>query len=77
MVLRGSSLCVFKDQKHFKQEPDRYLRNEKPVDLKQAVAEIPADYTKRKNVFRLKLPDGGEYLYEAANSVRIITLNYF
>ncbi|XP_015783267.1 spectrin beta chain isoform X3 [Tetranychus urticae] len=67
-VLRGSSLCVFKDQKHFKQEPDRYLRNEKPIDLKLSVAEIPADYTKRKNVFRLKLPDGGEYLFEAANS---------
>ncbi|XP_074602834.1 spectrin beta chain-like isoform X2 [Brevipalpus obovatus] len=67
-VLRGTHLCVYKDGKHFKQEPDRFLRGERPVDLTQAVAEIPADYTKRKNVFRLKLTDGGEFLFEAPNT---------
>lgn len=70
-VLRGNLLCIYKDSKHFKQEPEKYLRGEKPIDLSQVVAEIPADYTKRKHVFRLKLPDGGEYLFEAPNSVRL------
>ncbi|XP_074603103.1 spectrin beta chain-like [Brevipalpus obovatus] len=67
-VVRGNLLCIYKDPKHFKQEPEKYLRGEKPIDLTQVVAEIPADYTKRKHVFRLKLPDGGEYLFEAPNS---------
>lgn len=33
-----------------------------------AVAAIPPDYTKRKNVFRLKLASGAEFLFEAKNA---------
>ncbi|RWS10326.1 spectrin beta chain-like protein [Dinothrombium tinctorium] len=65
VVLKGSSLLFYKDQKHFKQEPEKYFRNESPVDLKDATIEIPTDYTKRKHVFRLKQSNGGEYLFEA------------
>lgn len=68
-MLRGQHLCVYKDQKHFKQDADKYLRNERPIELSQAVAEVPTDYTKKKHVFRLKLPDGGEYLFEAPSAV--------
>jgi spectrin beta len=34
-----------------------------PLPLHNAVCEIAADYTKKKNVLRLKLPDGSEYLF--------------
>ena len=36
-----------------------------PLVLHQAVCEIAKDYTKKKNVLRLKLHDGSEYLFEA------------
>jgi spectrin beta len=34
-----------------------------PLPLHNAVCEIATDYTKKKNVLRLKLPDGSEYLF--------------
>ena len=35
--------------------------------LHDAVCEAAMDYTKKKNVFRLHLKDGSEYLFEASN----------
>jgi len=35
------------------------------VDLANGTAEVAADYTKKKHVFRLKLSLGGEYLFQA------------
>lgn len=70
VVLRGNGLFVYKDQKHFKTEPERTYRAEGPAELKNATAAVPADYTKKKHVFRLKLVNGAEYLYEARDPVR-------
>ncbi|XP_064484271.1 spectrin beta chain-like isoform X3 [Ornithodoros turicata] len=64
MVVRGTMLMAYKDQKHFKQDPETYLRSESPIDLKTATAEVASDYTKKKHVFRLKLSSGGEYLFQ-------------
>lgn len=69
VVLRKSELVVFKDQKHYTTEPTKTYRAEAPADLKGAVAAVPSDYTKRKNVFRLKLANGAEYLFEAKSPV--------
>lgn len=60
---------MFKDQKHYVQEPTKPYRGEAVASLKGAVAAVPSDYTKRKNVFRLKLANGAEYLFEAKNAV--------
>lgn len=68
VVLRKSSLSVYKDQKHYLQEPMKTYRGEGAADLVGAVAAVPPDYTKRKNVFRLKLASGAEYLFEAKNA---------
>jgi len=65
LVLRSGVLVAYKDQKHFRQEPENYYRSEIPVDLKGVVIEVANDYTKKKHVFRLKLPNGGEYLFQA------------
>lgn len=43
-----------KDQKNFKTQPDAYFRGENPVDLSSGNVEVASDYTKKKNVFRLK-----------------------
>ncbi|GFT00678.1 spectrin beta chain [Nephila pilipes] len=65
IVLQGSKLFAYKDQRHYKQEPENYYRNEVPIDLRGATAQVPLDYTKRKHVFRLKLSNGAEYLFQA------------
>ncbi|XP_021945798.1 spectrin beta chain isoform X7 [Folsomia candida] len=64
-VLKGGSLLFYKDQKNFKTQPDAYFRGENPVDLSSGNVEVASDYTKKKNVFRLKLSSGGEYLFQA------------
>ena len=69
VVLRANQLLVFKDQRHYNHEPTRTYRNEGPADLNGASCSIPADYTKKKNVFRLKLANGAEYLFEAHDAV--------
>jgi len=69
VVLKKSSLSVFKDQRHYMQEPTNIFNKEEPTDLKDAAAVIPSDYTKRKNVFRIKLANGAEYLFESKSQV--------
>ncbi|XP_029831192.1 spectrin beta chain isoform X3 [Ixodes scapularis] len=64
VVIRGAVLAAYKDQKHYKQEPESHYRNEPPIDLRTATAEVAADYTKKKHVFRLKLSNGGEFLFQ-------------
>ncbi|XP_077522409.1 spectrin beta chain isoform X2 [Amblyomma americanum] len=65
LVIRGTTLAAYKDQKHYRQEPESHYRNELPVDLRTATAERATDYTKKKHVFRLKLSNGGEFLFQA------------
>uniref|UniRef100_A0A1E1X8E7 Spectrin beta chain n=1 Tax=Amblyomma aureolatum TaxID=187763 RepID=A0A1E1X8E7_9ACAR len=65
LVIRGATLAAYKDQKHYRQEPDSHYRGEAPVDLRTATAERATDYTKKKHVFRLKLSNGGEFLFQA------------
>ncbi|XP_060105145.1 spectrin beta chain, non-erythrocytic 1 isoform X1 [Heteronotia binoei] len=39
--------------------------SEIPVSLKEAICEIAVEYKKKKHVFKLKLTDGNEYLFQA------------
>lgn len=65
IVVKSGQMLAYKDQKHFKQEPENLYRGEPPLDLKGAAIEVATNYTKKKHVFRLKLPNGAEYLFQA------------
>ncbi|XP_055911888.1 spectrin beta chain, non-erythrocytic 5 isoform X2 [Eupeodes corollae] len=60
-VLCGQLLCFFKDENDFIQQKTATA----PVNILGAKCERAEDYTKKKYVFRLKLPDGSEFLFEA------------
>ncbi|XP_033634187.1 spectrin beta chain-like [Asterias rubens] len=62
-VQHGISLAFFKDKKSKLQEIT--FQKEPPIDLTSAEVEVAKDYTKKKHVFRLKLPGGIEYLFQA------------
>lgn len=62
-VLCGQLLCFFKDDDDFHQRKAATA----PVNILNARCEKAEDYTKKKNVFRLSLPDGSEFLFLAAS----------
>ena len=65
VVLKKGVLLTYKDQKHAKNEPETYYRGEVPLVLKEVTVEVASNYTKKKHVFRLKLANGAEYLFQA------------
>merc|ERR1712012_1151268 len=67
VVLKGSQILFYKDQKTYRGKPDETFRGELPVDLSNAEATVATDYTKKKHVFRLKLENGGDYLFQASD----------
>ena len=54
MVVRGQTLCAYKDYKSYKSAPEQYYKGEQPLDLKEAKVLVASDYTKKKHVFRVK-----------------------
>ena len=54
VVLKGSQIMFYKDQKTYRGKPEDTFRGELPVDLANAEATVATDYTKKKHVFRLK-----------------------
>merc|ERR1719277_2633695 len=65
VVLKGTQIVFYKDQKTYRSKPEDTFRGELPVDLSNAEATVATDYTKKKHVFRLKLENGGDYLFQA------------
>merc|ERR1712107_840628 len=47
------------------------FKGETPVDLINCTAEVATDYTKKKYDFRLRLANGGFYLFQAADEEQI------
>ncbi|CAH8502625.1 unnamed protein product [Schistosoma bovis] len=66
-VLSATSftLSAYKEQKHAKERPGDLYRHELPVNLVGASAAPAYNYAKRSFVFRLKLSNGGESLFQA------------
>lgn len=62
-VLCGQLLCFFKDEDDFLQKKAATA----PVNIHNARVEKADDYTKRKHAFRLRLPDGSEFLFLATS----------
>ncbi|PSN56235.1 Spectrin beta chain [Blattella germanica] len=73
VVLRGSLLMFYKDQKSYKAAPDSYFKGESPVDLRGGSTKVADDYTKKKHVFRIKLANGAEYLFQARDDEEMTT----
>ena len=63
-VLCGQLLCFFKDDDDFHQRKAA----SSPVSILNARCDKAEDYTKKKNVFRLSLPDGSEFLFLASSA---------
>ena len=61
-VLKSKALYMFKDRKMALSDIKEY--EEKPVKLAESEVEVANDYTKRKNVFRVKTELGSEYLFQ-------------
>ena len=70
VVLKAKALYMYKDKK-MAQENMEY--EEKPVKLAESEVEVANDYTKRKNVFRVKTELGSEYLFQVIGLFRFNT----
>ena len=71
VVLKRGQIAFYKDSKAFKSQPEHTYKGEPSVDIASAVAEPASDYTKKKHVFRLKLSNGGEYLFQVSQCINI------
>uniref|UniRef100_A0A672G3U6 Spectrin beta chain n=1 Tax=Salarias fasciatus TaxID=181472 RepID=A0A672G3U6_SALFA len=68
-VLRKGSLGFYKDSKSASNGIPYH--GEVPISLGEAVCEIAHDYKKRKHVFKLRLGDGKEYLFQAKDEAEM------
>ncbi|XP_030602691.1 spectrin family protein isoform X2 [Archocentrus centrarchus] len=68
-VLRKGSLGFYKDSKSASNGIPYH--GEVPISLAEAVCEVAHDYKKRKNVFKLRLGDGKEYLFQAKDEAEM------
>uniref|UniRef100_A0A8C6USR1 Spectrin beta chain n=1 Tax=Neogobius melanostomus TaxID=47308 RepID=A0A8C6USR1_9GOBI len=66
-VINQQEMGFYKDQKSASQGIPYH--SEIPVSLKDAVCEVATDYKKKKHVFKLKITDGNEYLFQAKDDV--------
>lgn len=54
VVLKGTKLSFYKDQKSYRSAPDSTFRGEQTIDVVGGKAERAEDYKKKANVFRLR-----------------------
>ena len=72
-VLKSKTLYMYKDKK---MAVDNLEYEEKPVKLVESEVEVANDYTKRKNVFRVKTDGGSEYLFQVREQHLVLTLGH-
>ncbi|VEL24642.1 unnamed protein product [Protopolystoma xenopodis] len=60
-----ATLSAYKDQRHARDKPRDLYHHEAPISLIGASAAPAVNYAKRPHVFRLKLANGGETLFQA------------
>ncbi|XP_033835571.1 spectrin beta chain, non-erythrocytic 1 isoform X1 [Periophthalmus magnuspinnatus] len=70
-VINQQEMGFYKDQKSASQGIPYH--SEIPVSLKDAVCEVATDYKKKKHVFKLKITDGNEYLFQAKDDEEMNT----
>ncbi|XP_069033280.1 spectrin beta chain, non-erythrocytic 1 isoform X1 [Embiotoca jacksoni] len=70
-VINQQEMGFYKDQKSASQGIPYH--SEIPVSLRDAVCEVALDYKKKKHVFKLKITDGNEYLFQAKDDEEMNT----
>ncbi|XP_048842774.1 spectrin beta chain, non-erythrocytic 1-like isoform X2 [Brienomyrus brachyistius] len=70
-VINKQEMGFYKDSKNANQGIPYH--NEIPVSLKDATCEVAVDYKKKKHVFKLRLTDGNEYLFQAKDDEEMNT----
>uniref|UniRef100_A0A8B9KSC5 Spectrin beta chain n=1 Tax=Astyanax mexicanus TaxID=7994 RepID=A0A8B9KSC5_ASTMX len=73
-VINNQEMGFYKDNKNAGQGIPYH--NEIPVSLKDAVCEVAVDYKKKKHVFKLRVTDGNEYLFQAKDDVSPFFFNF-
>ncbi|XP_060065954.1 rho GTPase-activating protein 21-like isoform X2 [Ylistrum balloti] len=63
--LRGHALYLHKERKEQAGVSHPFSFEDQPISIKSSIVDIAYDYTKKKNVFRLKTYNGSEYLFQA------------
>ena len=72
-VLRGSSLCLYKDKKEGQAHANHQMDDEpQPISIRACLIDISYSDTKRKNVLRLTTSDC-EYLFQAEDREDMLT----
>ncbi|XP_052425445.1 spectrin beta chain, non-erythrocytic 1 isoform X1 [Carassius gibelio] len=70
-VINTHEMGFYKDNKSAAQGVPYH--SETPVSLKDAVCEVAVDYKKKKHVFKLRVTDGNEYLFQAKDDEEMNT----
>ncbi|XP_066553312.1 spectrin beta chain, non-erythrocytic 1 isoform X1 [Amia ocellicauda] len=70
-VINNQEMGFYKDNKNASQGIPYH--NEIPISLKDAVCEVAVDYKKKKHVFKLRVTDGNEYLFQAKDDEEMNT----
>ncbi|KAM9803615.1 spectrin beta chain, non-erythrocytic 1 isoform 1-T1 [Neosynchiropus ocellatus] len=70
-VINQQEMGFYKDQKSASQGVPYH--SEIPVSLKEALCEVAVGYKKKKHVFKLKITDGNEYLFQAKDDEEMNT----
>ncbi|XP_055496760.1 spectrin beta chain, non-erythrocytic 1-like isoform X1 [Leucoraja erinacea] len=60
-ALKNGEFCFYKDMKNC--SAGVTYHGDDPLNLKNAICEVAADYKKKKHVFKLRLNNGNEYLF--------------
>lgn len=66
MVLGDRRLAAYKDKRHERERPGECYHHEAPLELRGASAAPASDYAKRPQVWRLKLANGAEFLFQVS-----------
>uniref|UniRef100_A0A8C1WKG7 Spectrin beta chain n=1 Tax=Cyprinus carpio TaxID=7962 RepID=A0A8C1WKG7_CYPCA len=70
-VINNHEMGFYKDNKSAAQGVPYH--SEIPISLKDAVCEVAVDYKKKKHVFKLRVTDGNEYLFQAKDDEEMNT----
>uniref|UniRef100_A0A8C1YKP7 Spectrin beta chain n=1 Tax=Cyprinus carpio TaxID=7962 RepID=A0A8C1YKP7_CYPCA len=73
-VINNHEMGFYKDNKSAAQGVPYH--SEIPISLKDAVCEVAVDYKKKKHVFKLRVTDGNEYLFQAKDDVSLLLSSY-
>uniref|UniRef100_A0A671UF71 Spectrin beta chain n=1 Tax=Sparus aurata TaxID=8175 RepID=A0A671UF71_SPAAU len=70
-VINNQEMGFYKDSKAAAQGVPYH--NELPISLREATCDVASDYKKKKHVFKLRLADGNEYLFQAKDEEEMST----